>query len=178
MSLPAFSMLAKLTTAGIGTMARALSPQPSQANKPKSTADFEAMLKLAGEGKVSSEQGVQISGRAGVELTPEQLARVAQAADRAEAAGFSTALVLIDGKALKLDVQTRQIQGTFDAQTSARTAQFDGVVTAPAEGEADAPQVLPMPGGLSAGGGGNASLAAVLDRVARQSRQTGSNAVR
>ncbi len=168
MSLPAFSLLAKLTTAGIGTMARALSPK---AAPPRPGPDFQKLLKLAEDGQVSSEQPIQISGRAGVELTPEQLARVGKAADRAEASGFTTALVLIDGKALKLDVQTRQIQGTFDAQSSARTAQFDGVVTAPAEQDPEAPQTLPLPGGLSAAVGSNPSLAKLLDNMARKSRQ-------
>ncbi|MEM1072323.1 MAG: hypothetical protein AAGH71_05835 [Planctomycetota bacterium] len=55
-----------------------------------------------------------------VELSSEQLHRLAQAADRAESRGAQTAVVMIDGRALELDVTLRQITGEVNPDQGIR----------------------------------------------------------
>lgn len=168
MSFLAVDLLQRLASAGIGTIARAVGiapagPAPADAAK---QADFQALLKQAQQGAVPSGRAVNISARVPIELTPEQLQRIGRIADRAEASGLSTALVLIDGQALTLDVQSRTVTGRYDS-TQPRTGQFDAVFAAPGENDpVDAP-ILPVPSvNLSA----NPTLAALLASLARGSR--------
>jgi len=92
--------------------------------------DFAAMLSSARSGEVTSTRPVQAA--AGVEkaLTPEQLRRIGVAADRAESAGMTSAVVLIDGQAVKLDVLGRQVEAVVDPRAVALTG-VDGVLAAP-----------------------------------------------
>ncbi|CAN5705988.1 hypothetical protein BH11PLA1_BH11PLA1_09010 [soil metagenome] len=142
------------TAQGIGALAQGVAggaQQGAAAAGGKSAGEFEALLKSAAQGKVSSELPVQIAQGTAVELSPEQLQRVAKAADTAQAKGLTSALLLVDGHALTLDVQTRTITGTFDAASiGSRVGQFDGVLAVPAEGAAEAAQVLPLPAGTLA----------------------------
>ena len=89
---------------------------------------------------------VSIAAGAGLELSSEQLARVAQAADKAQAQGASRALVMIDGQALQLDVGVRQITGKVDLNSTDVMSGIDTVVWAggPSAGAKD---------GATAGGG-------------------------
>lgn len=79
---------------------------------------FANLLNAAQAGHVQS--GRQIA--ASVELDPpleaSQFERLAAAADQAEAAGAKTALMLIDGRALVLDVAKRSITGELTAKDS------------------------------------------------------------
>jgi hypothetical protein len=98
---------------------------------------FARMFELARGGKVESGRPVTIDSNTGVTLTPEQLARVGTATDKAESAGFATALVLIDGAALMLDVEGRRIMGVTNPAAQAVTG-IDGVVAAaPAQASTD-----------------------------------------
>ncbi len=72
---------------------------------------------------------VEIGRGVEVELTEDQLARIAEAADRAEAEGASNAVVLIDGMALELDVTLRTIRGVVDQEAGLKTG-IDAVVYA------------------------------------------------
>lgn len=90
---------------------------------------FEALLNKAKTGTISSGERVTEAKGAGVNLSPEQLDRLAVAADRAEAEGAQRALVLIDGKVLKLDVQTRTITGAADPAANGVHANYDTVIT-------------------------------------------------
>lgn len=58
---------------------------------------------------VQTHRPVSVGRDISVELSAEQLARVAKAVDQAEAAGAVRALVMLDGKPLTVDVQMRQI---------------------------------------------------------------------
>jgi len=80
--------------------------------------------------KAGSGLPVTVAGSSGVELTNEQLARVAQAADKAEAQGAQRALVMIDGQALQLDVGVRQITGKVDLNATDVLPGIDAVVWA------------------------------------------------
>ncbi len=73
---------------------------------------------------------VSISAGAGVELSSEQLQRVAMAADKAQAQGASRALVMIDGHALQVDIGTRQITGKVDLNSTDVLSGIDTVVWA------------------------------------------------
>lgn len=64
-----------------------------------------------------------------VELSSEQLARLAEAADRAEAEGAGTAVVMIDGMALELDVTMRTVRSVVDQSAGIRTG-IDAIVYA------------------------------------------------
>ncbi len=72
---------------------------------------------------------VEIGRGVEVELTQEQMARIAEAADRAEAEGASSAVVMIDGMALELDVMLRTIRSVVDQESGLKTG-IDAVVYA------------------------------------------------
>lgn len=117
-------------------------------------AGFAQLLERARRGELESGAGVTVGAGAGVELTGEQLSRLAVAADRAEAEGIHTALAYIDGMALVLDVHTREVRGVAAGGVMSG---IDGVVWAP-DGAGGAPPA-PGPGGVS-----NASLLEALAR--------------
>lgn len=94
--------------------------------------DFAALLAQARAGQTESQLPVSIDSQAGVELNDDQLRRLGQAADRAEAQGLSHAVVLLDGQALTVDVGARRVTGKVDPSKPAALAGIDGVVTAPA----------------------------------------------
>jgi hypothetical protein len=121
-------------------------------------ADFASLLEKARTGEVSSGRGVEIARGAGVVLSPEQLAKIAVAADQAEANGATRALVMIDGLALRLDVTMREITGAVDMAAAGVLTDIDAVVNIPGDGRK--PSVLPVP--RSPAGVGNASLLKVL----------------
>lgn len=96
---------------------------------------FAQTLTQARQGTLESGVPVRVASGAGVELSDGQLARLAQAADRAEAAGATRALVLIDGMALRLEVGTRTISGRAELPGAGIgvIAGVDAVVSVPAE---------------------------------------------
>jgi hypothetical protein len=94
------------------------------------------MLEQAETGGVSSDLPNRVSRHAGVDLSPSQLNRLAGAADRAEAAGATKALVMIDGMVLQMDVGLRTITGKTDTSATKVLNGVDAVVTvAPEAGE-------------------------------------------
>jgi hypothetical protein len=97
---------------------------------------FQQMLEQAETGGVSSDLPIRVSRHAGVDLSPSQLNRLAGAADRAEAAGATKALVMIDGMVLQMDVGLRTITGKADTGATKVLNGVDAVVTvAPEAGE-------------------------------------------
>lgn len=128
--------------------------------------EFARLLDSARRGELSSREPVTISPRVEVELSQDQLTRLADAADRARASGLKNALVLIDGQALTMDVAQRTITGVFDASRG-QAAAIDGVVGASAPGEGTGSAAIPVPGG---GLIGNSSLTALLEGLAQVSK--------
>jgi hypothetical protein len=92
---------------------------------------FDQLLKLAKDGEMSSGVPIRIDARTGLKLTPQQSARLAKAADEAEAQGAARAVVLIDGQALTMDVATRTITGKVDTSKANTLADVDAVISVP-----------------------------------------------
>lgn len=90
--------------------------------------DFDSLLERARSGEVSS--GREVEFPEGFDLTEEQRGRVAQAVDRAEAAGALSAVVLIDGRALQVNVAERKLTGELEAGGDALTGADTVVVAA------------------------------------------------
>ncbi len=131
------------------------SPTPAQAQPisgaQASGVDFATLLKQASGGALSSGLGVTIAKGANVQLSADQMARIAAAADSAQAQGATRALVLIDGKAVNLDVSVRQITGQTDLNSVGVLTGIDTLVNvpsapgAPGQSPAAAGGVIPLP---------------------------------
>jgi|CXWL01.1.fsa_nt_gi hypothetical protein len=94
-------------------------------------ASFAELLGKVKAGEISSGLPVVVSKDAGIELTEDQLARLAHAADKAQAAGVTRALVELDGKWVMLDVGVREVTGIAElSEDGAALTGFDGVVKA------------------------------------------------
>ena len=91
---------------------------------------FNELLKKAQLGAAESGLPVTLDAGLGVALTDSQLKRLGQAADRAEAEGFSTALVSLDSMTLVLDVAGRRVTQVATAQGRPVTG-IDGLIVAP-----------------------------------------------
>ncbi len=128
-----------LASLASGAAKRLLGTQPASPNA------FADMLGKAQSGLQPSGQPVELGRGVDLDLTTDQLSRLAQAADRAEAQGAQTAVVMIDGRALELDVTLRQITGEVNADEGIRP-EIDTFLFAPpasqtpATGPAGAPQ--------------------------------------
>ncbi|HZW07173.1 MAG TPA: hypothetical protein VFF65_08610 [Phycisphaerales bacterium] len=92
--------------------------------------NFANLLSAARDGAITSDRPVDVAPEAAGKFTPDQLQRLAVAADHAEAAGMSSALILIDGQAAKVDVLSREVTAVLDPRTAAVT-EIDGVLAAP-----------------------------------------------
>lgn len=135
--------------------------RPASADGPALTlngATFQQMLEQANG--VSSGLPIRIARGAGVDLSASQLARLSSAADRAEAAGASQALVTIDGMVLRMDVSQRTITGKADMSATRVLNGVDAVVTV----AADAGEVPGAPLPVQAGSM-NASLLKILENA-------------
>lgn len=136
-------------------------PARSIAASGSSSLNFSELLGQAQRGEIASGLPVQIGKGAGVELSADQLARAAIAADRAQAAGADRAVLMIDGMALKLDVATRTISGNAELTPGAALADIDAVVVAP-EASSEAAAARQAAAQLSASTPANASLLEAL----------------
>jgi hypothetical protein len=105
---------------------------------------FEALLAQAFAGEMRSGRAV-IDHPSGLEppLERAQLERLALAADRAEAAGARRALMMIDGRALVLDVESRAIAAELSDRSPATVLSVDAAMLVPGV----------QGGGMSFGGG-------------------------
>lgn len=72
-------------------------------------ADFQALLERAQRGELSS--GREVVGADDLGLDASALERVGRALDLAEAAGASTAAVVVDGRVFEADVAGRELVG-------------------------------------------------------------------
>lgn len=116
---------------------------------------FADLLSGKASGSLLSGRGVSVRSESGVQLDSEQLARLGNAMDRAEAAGAQHALVMIDGMALKVDVGVRQVVEQVDLQKASLMTGIDTVVHA--GDHSSGAQSAPMPGA-----GFHPSLAKIL----------------
>jgi hypothetical protein len=127
--------------------------------------EFRSLLERAQRGEVSSGLPVTIAPGAAVTLSENQLTRLGDAADRAEAQGASRALVLIDGLALRLDVGVREVTGAAEIKADTVLTGIDAVISVGSGGDSASTGPIPLP---RAGAGPlNPSL---LDLLARNER--------
>jgi hypothetical protein len=126
--------------------ARASSARPST---PLEQQPFEELLALAGQGRIESGRTVNTDFAAAEPFTGDELSRLAAAADVAEAAGATRALLLMNGRGLVLDVPTRSLSGELSADASSRVVGLDTAVYVADPGEETAAVPLGPPGGVA-----------------------------
>ena len=125
MTIDTAQMLRQLAAGGAPPGVQA--PSGAAAAQRTDEGAFAELLKRARDGTLSSNRPVSAEKAAGVALSDEQLARLSLAADRAEAAGLRTALVLIDDQRLILDVHQRTIIGAATPEQGVLDG-IDGVI--------------------------------------------------
>lgn len=96
-------------------------------NAPLESRGFDELLTLVARGEAHSELPVSSELTGEHALSEAEQARLGEAADLAEAAGFATALVLLDGRSLVLDVAARRVMDDL-ADATSRTIALDGAV--------------------------------------------------
>jgi hypothetical protein len=141
----------------LGSGVRPVGAEPSGQARLIEGPSFQDMLASATSGGVSSGLPIRVARSAAVDLTASQLTRLSAAADRAEAAGASRALVLIDGMVLQMDVGLRTVTGKADLNQTKVLNGVDAVVTVETEA-GDLPVYTPAP----MAGAMNASLLRTL----------------
>lgn len=124
---------------------------------------FEGLLSKARGGQLSSGRGVSIEPGVGVEFSAGQMQRLAEAADRAEAAGAQQAIVRIDGTLVRMDVAERRVTAEIDARHGDVLTGIDAFVEASDPMGDGAAQLGGM--SLPATLGENASLVRELARL-------------
>lgn len=125
---------------------------------------FDDLLVLASRGELRSGLPVTPSAVTGP-LSEDDLARLSEAADTAEAAGFERAIVVLDRRHLILEVSTRRIIDEPESEGSTRTIRVDGAVLAPSRVEA--PGLLQGPRALPPG--------PILDQIETARRSHGAS---
>jgi hypothetical protein len=95
---------------------------------PEGTPAFDDLLQQARSGALETGLPVSIAAGAGVELTQPQLDALGRLVDRAHAEGATRMAVLVDGKALDVDVLSRRVLGELDLSEGHVMTGIDGVV--------------------------------------------------
>ena len=112
---------------------------------------FGALLERARGGGLASGKPVAIDPSLGVELSREQLDRLAAAADRAQASGARRAAVVIEGRVYELDVASRKITGEIRPAAGEVMTGIDALVRIGGEDEEDGPSAERLLGALGRG---------------------------
>ncbi|GJM19104.1 MAG: hypothetical protein DHS20C14_13170 [Phycisphaeraceae bacterium] len=99
---------------------------------------FAALLHAARAGELGSGMPVEIEPALRLELTEEQTARLEKAADRATSEGADRAVVVLDGKALVLDVEGRRVIDAKAIDEIGALTNIDAVIGAAVPKEDDA----------------------------------------
>lgn len=79
------------------------------------SASFDQLLLLSASGRVSSERSIRVEAALQEPLEAAQLQRLADAADLAERHGARRALMLLDNRALVLEISARSITRELEA---------------------------------------------------------------
>lgn len=100
-------------------------------------ADFRTLIASAQDDITRTNRPVEVPGD--ISLTPEQLSRLERAADAALAHDSKTALVMLDGRPLLLDVQTREVREEVrpDAKSDRIITDIDTVIVSREETAAE-----------------------------------------
>jgi hypothetical protein len=95
------------------------------------SADFASLLSDVHAGKMTSARPLSVATGAGVELSSDQMQRLAVAADAAEAAGANRLLAMIDGQGVTIDIDTRTITGGVEALKGRVVTDVDAFIVVP-----------------------------------------------
>ncbi len=128
-------------------------------NQPESSGDFAVLLAQARAGGLETGMPVSLAAGSGVELDAAQLDRLGGVVDRAHAEGATRIVVMMDGKALDVDVLSRRVLGEADLSGGRVLTGIDGFVRLGAGDDAQQP-VLALPDAGSV----NASLLRLLSQ--------------
>lgn len=115
------------TASGSGVTARAPMNRPVGVE----SADFASLLDDVHAGKMNSARPLSVATGANVELSSDQMQRLAVAADAAEAAGAQRLLAMIDGQGVTIDVDSRTITGSTDALKGRVVTDVDAFIVVP-----------------------------------------------
>ncbi len=105
--------------------------QPQSLEELTRTGSFADLLSAARKGEMPGGPQVSVARDAGVQFTPEQLQRLTVAADMAQAAGATRALVRIDGQSVLLDVGARTITAKVNAAPGQVVTGIDSLIEVP-----------------------------------------------
>lgn len=114
---------------------------------PLESRSFDQLLALVSDGTVRSDRSLTLEFEPQDELTEEQMARLASAADVAEASGSTRALLLIDGRGMVLDVSQRQLQAELSEDHTSQLAKIDSAVYVADGEETEMLSLNRLPGG-------------------------------
>lgn len=114
----------------VSSAASAVRSASRAAQTPHTGTPFADLLDQARQSGPASGLPVTLAEDAGIDLTRDQLDRLAVAADRAEQQGAQVAVVMIDGRALEMDVSLRTVLGEVNAQRGIR-GEIDTFLFAP-----------------------------------------------
>lgn len=110
--------------------------------------DFDSLLSLVAHGDYSSGRRVQCDCELSDPLDDEQLERLAIAGDMADAAGAQRAVMVIDGRAMIMNVAARVIDTEISAPGSAKVfSEIDAAINVPRADDGPVEILLPFPGG-------------------------------
>lgn len=123
-----------------------LGTPPSRPTAPLEQQPFDELLASAKAGRLASGRDVSAAYE-GEPITTEQFQRLAIAADRAESSGAQRAVLLIDGRALMLDVATRTISSELNA--SSAMEKIDTAIYVPTESEQTNTRPVGPPSGIA-----------------------------
>lgn len=101
-------------------------------SKPIEESAFKDLLDKAAQGHVPSGIEARLGQGVNATFTPEQMERLTAAGDKAEAAGASRAMILMDGLAVTMDVPTRTVTQVVKASSLGVVGDVDAVIGASA----------------------------------------------
>lgn len=113
---------------------------------------FSRLLGAAQRGQVSTGRPVELAPGLAIELSDGQMSRLREAADRAAAAGAQQALVLMDGRLLKLDVAARRVTQEVQLEHGDVVGRIDAFINASAPDPEREAAVRSLVSGLARGG--------------------------
>ena len=98
---------------------------------------FGELLSLVADGTIASDRPITVADPDALTepLTDAQLARLASAADQAEAAGARNAVMLMDGRGFVLDVHDRAVTSELGPAASSGVVPIDAAVYVPNDEE-------------------------------------------
>ncbi len=138
-----------------------MGPPASRPTAPLEQQPFDELLASAKAGRLASGRAVSTAD-VGEPISPEQLQRLAIAADRAESSGAQRAVLLLDGRALMLDVPTRTI--SVELSASSAMEKIDTALYVPTESEQTDTRPVGPPSGVAPRG-----VALQIDQTQRHS---------